>query len=125
MKKIISISFVVSLLSACATNEPPIYHWGNYQQSMYENMKQENFDPVEHIAVLEKDKEKAASLNRSVPPGFYAYLGMLYADLGRGGDAASAFHQEKTLFPEATTFMDFLLNPNKSSAEAVAVAAQE
>ena len=57
MKKIISISFVVSLLSACATNEPPIYHWGNYQQSMYENMKQENFDPVEHIALLEKDKE--------------------------------------------------------------------
>lgn len=125
MKKIISISFVVSLLSACATNEPPIYHWGNYQQSMYENMKQENFDPVEHIALLEKDKEKAASLNRSVPPGFYGYLGMLYAELGRDGDAVSAFNQEKTLFPEATIFMDFLLNPNKSAVETSAVAAQE
>lgn len=43
------------------------------------------------------------------PPGFHAHLGMLYAQQGQDDQALQALLTEKTLFPESTTYIDFLL----------------
>ncbi|MDO5686009.1 MAG: DUF4810 domain-containing protein [Neisseria sp.] len=114
MKKILSVCAVAVLLSACAGGgSKPLYYWGSYEKSMYLNMKQEQYDPNEQIAALEKDQAKAASLNLPLPPGFYAYLGMLYDQVGKRQAAHDAFTQEKALFPESEAYMNFLLKKAK------------
>jgi hypothetical protein len=44
-----------------------------------------------------------------VPPGFHAHLGMLYSIAGKSDQMVAQFEDEKKLFPESATYMDFLL----------------
>jgi len=70
------------------------------------------------IEVLEMDYQKARSQNKPVPPGFHAYLGYLYFDLGKVDEARREFETEKTNFPESAVFMDRLLaNLSKKGQE--------
>ena len=50
----------------------------------------------------------------SAPPGYHAQLGMLYLNLGKGDQMVKEFQTEKTLFPEATPYMDFLMRNVKT-----------
>ncbi|MGL4507790.1 MAG: DUF4810 domain-containing protein [Aeromonas sobria] len=52
-----------------------------------------------------------------MPPGFHAHLAMLYAQQGRDNLALEHFEKEKQLFPESTTFINFLLNQKKGAAK--------
>ena len=61
------------------------------------------------ILALERDKEKIESSGKAAPPGFYAQLGLLYAETGDAAMAIAYFETEKALFPEADTYMDFIL----------------
>ncbi|RUT26276.1 DUF4810 domain-containing protein [Asaia sp. W19] len=97
------------VLAACSgQSTPPLYSWQNFQAQQYLYL-QGKTDPLAQITVMEKDMEKARAKGLSVPPGFHAHLGLLYAAEGKTDLAQQEFTQEKTLFPEATTYMDFLL----------------
>ncbi len=111
MKKILFCSVATILLTACVIQprEKNLYYWGDYESSMYRQMKHEGFDPYQELDKLQLNQEKAAAQNLPLPPGFYAYLGMLYAQTGKTQAAKEAFNREKTLFPESATYMDFLL----------------
>ena len=76
---------------------------------MCPTLNQARFPPESQVEQLEADLQKARSANKPVPPGFHAYLGYLYYQLGKSEQARQEFETEKTLFPESTVFMDHLL----------------
>ncbi|MEX3931067.1 DUF4810 domain-containing protein [Paraburkholderia phymatum] len=102
---------VCALLSACAstTNTPALYQWDGYQPQVYEYFKAQK-SPLEQIDALEKARQQILAKGASVPPGFHARLGMLYASIGKSQEAKQELLAEKQSFPESSTYMDFLLS---------------
>jgi hypothetical protein len=68
---------------------------------------------LEQIEILQKDLLKIEKAGKKTPPGYYAHLGMLFAEVGEQGQAISCFMAEKARFPEAAVFMDYLLDRYK------------
>jgi len=58
---------------------------------------------------MERELQEILTSGKHVPPGFNAHLGMLYSEIGNHVGASAYFRMEKTLFPESSVFMDFLL----------------
>ncbi|MGF6932236.1 hypothetical protein OKW41_001375 [Paraburkholderia sp. UCT70] len=69
--------------------------------------------PQEQIDALEKALQDISGKGHTPPPGFHAQLGMLYASVGNDTQAMQEFESEKQLFPESSTYMDFLMKKPK------------
>jgi len=94
------------ILGGCST-VPDIYYWGEYEQLIYQMYKEpEKAPPIVQIEKLNIALENAANEEMSVPPGFYAHLGFLYALIGEEDKSVSSFEQEKKLFPESAVMID-------------------
>ncbi len=89
-----------------------MYQWDAYQPQVY-TFFTGNKSEAEQIDALKKAREKIAAQGNVVPPGFNAYLGALYASVGRFGDAIKALSAEKAAFPESSAYMDFLTSKLK------------
>jgi hypothetical protein len=101
------------LLSGCAANRPqPLYQWTGYQPAVYDYLKGEKA-PQQQIEALEKALQDIRGQGHTPPPGFHAQLGMLYASVGNDTQAMQEFEAEKQLFPESSTYMDFLMKKPK------------
>lgn len=102
------------LLSGCAVRQPapPLYQWDGYQPQVYEYFKGKT-SPQEQIDVLEKSLQIIRAKGNTPPPGFHAHLGMLYASVGKDQQAQQELQAEEQLFPESSTYMDFLLKKSK------------
>ena len=98
---------LAACFSACESSPGALYSWGSYESQVYAYLNGESRG--EQLAALERDLEKAEAGGKAVPPGFYAQLGLLYVETGDAVGAVACFTMEKTLFPEAAVFMDFLL----------------
>jgi hypothetical protein len=98
----------VAVLSGCVTQPQSLYYWDGYQQQVYQRFENKS-SAQEQIAALEESLQKARAADRSLPPGFHAHLGMLYAEIGKEDQVRQQFETEKTLFPESAQYMDFLL----------------
>jgi len=96
---------------ACTSAPGTLYSYGNYENKTYAYLQGES--PAAQISVLQDDLLKIEKAGRKVPPGYYAHLGMLYAEVGERGLAISCFMVEKARFPEAAVFMDYLLERYK------------
>jgi len=107
-RRIFPALIVAACLSGCASPPQTLYEWGSFEPQVYAHLKGESREA--QIEAMERDQEKIAASGRTAPPGFYAHLGMLYAETGNGAKAIACFQTEKTRFPEAAAFMDFLLN---------------
>lgn len=99
------------LLAGCASPQS-MYQWEGYQSQVYEYFKGESKEA--QITALESGLEKIKAQGGSVPPGYHAQLGMLYLNVGKGDQMAKEFQTEKTLFPESTPYMDFLMRNVKT-----------
>ncbi|NUU02276.1 DUF4810 domain-containing protein [Herbaspirillum robiniae] len=104
---------LVVTLTGCAQPRKPLYGWGTYQQQVYTHFKSDNEGYEQQIASLEESLEKMRSKGEAVPPGYHAHLGMLYAAVGKEGQLVQELETEKTLFPESTPYMDFLMRNYK------------
>jgi hypothetical protein len=95
----------------CApTGSQPMYYWGDYSESLYQTKKHPGPETqAEHIAVLEKIIETSKEKNCRMPPGVYAELGYIYAMQNADKKAIELFTLEKQTYPEATLFMDRLI----------------
>jgi hypothetical protein len=104
-----------ALLSGCAVRQPtpPLYQWDGYQPQVYEYFKGKT-SPQEQIDALEKSLQTIRAKGNTPPPGFHAHLGMLYASVGKDQQAQQELQAEEQLFPESSTYMDFLLKKSKS-----------
>ena len=114
--KKLGLLVIAALLSACSAPKS-LYQWDQYQKTLYQYYQPGKSSPEEQIALLQKMVEKARAKGGAVPPGLHAHLGLLYANLGQNNEAFQQFKIEKTLFPEAATFMDFLLKKQPRSLQ--------
>lgn len=97
------------LLSGCAApTTPPLYQWNGYQPQVYEYFKGQK-SPQEQIDALEKALQEIRAQGKTPPTGFHAHLGMLYSSVDKEQQAGRELEAEKQLFPESTTYMDFLM----------------
>lgn len=99
------------LLAGCAHSPPTIYQWGNYQDDIYRHFRGEG--PGRQLQDLESDYQKMQATHHTPPPGFYAYLGMLYAETGNDTKAREYLTAEKTQYPESTKYINLLLKNYK------------
>ena len=95
------------LLSGCAAAPKTLYGWDGYQPQVYQHLKGES--PDLQIAAMETALQTMSAKGKSAPPGFHAHLGMLYSISGKPDQVVAQFEDEKKLFPESATYMDFLL----------------
>ncbi|CAE6865465.1 hypothetical protein R75461_08246 [Paraburkholderia nemoris] len=96
-------------LAGCAARQDSsLYQWDAYQPQVYEYFKGQK-GPEEQIDALEKSLQQIRAKGKMPPPGFQAQLGMLYASVGKNGQAMQEFEAEKELFPESSAYMDFLM----------------
>lgn len=97
--------FLLLTLGGCASQRPGLYDWGSYETQVYAYFNNSG-SPEQQIAALEQRLQTNSSRS---PPGYHAHLGLLYGKVGRVADMQQQFNIEKSLFPEAAPFMDFLL----------------
>jgi hypothetical protein len=115
MKTLITCLGLASICTGCATQKPTLYQWTGYQDSIYAMYAdQSKATPEAMVTLLEAAAAKAASTNKSVPPGYHAQLGYLYFQTGKPDLAAQAFARERDLFPESKVYMDRLLGQVKN-----------
>ena len=111
MMRRIALTLIVLLLTACAGNDHSLYHWGGYEEQVYEGFHIEsgNTSPDKQLQKLEEEMQKAAAKGKALPPGYQAHMGYLYFQTGQLNKAAAAFEAEKKQFPESTVYMNLVL----------------
>lgn len=110
MRKLRVLFLFLSLVASSACVRPTMYAWGRYEEMIYQMyMKPGEADPVTQTAKLTEDIEKAKGAGKPVPPGVHAHLAYLYYQQGNLSGARQEFQIEKTLYPEATPFIDGVL----------------
>jgi hypothetical protein len=102
-------------LAGCKTTEPT-YYYGAYPAAVYSYFKADDTSVSQQITILEDVIEQARVKGKPVPPGVHAHLGMLYFETGNAGQGVTNFEQEKFLYPESVTYIDFLMN-NRAGAK--------
>jgi hypothetical protein len=103
-----SLLVLLALLTGCAA--PGLYSWGHYEDVIYTMYTApDKMPPERQVEIIEADFQKARSRNKPVPPGWHAYLGYLYYQLGKADQARQEFETEKARFPESAVFMDRML----------------
>ena len=96
MSRVLWLASLVALLTGCAA--PTLYSWGQYEDLVY----------VTYAAPGKAPAEMRAA-NKRVPPGWHAYLGYLYVQVGKVDEARRELETEKAEFPESAVFVDRLL----------------
>lgn len=99
----------VLFLTACKTTEPT-YYYGAYSEAIYSYFKADTTSVSQQILILEQIIGQAQGKGKPVAPGVHAHLGMLYFESGNAQQGVAHFEQEKALFPESATYLDFLMN---------------
>lgn len=107
---LISVSLLF-LLSGCSSGPKPLYNYGDYSESYYGTKKDTS---PESALKLQKSIEQAIdksdnSRSGKVAPGMYANIGYIYLKSGDTKKAIDSFNKEKAEYPEATIFMDRMI----------------
>ena len=106
------ILILTAFISSCANQK--IYYWGEYQDILYTQYREPGkATPEYQIEKMQADVQKAKSINKPLPPGFYAHLGYQYLQLGKAGEARQYFESEKKQFPESAVLMNRFLKKLK------------
>lgn len=108
MKKLIITIAIPLIFTGCKTVTSQ-YHHGDFHHAVYHYFKGDDLTIAEQITVLNTVISDASDLNKPVAPGVHAHLAMLYFETGSKELGRDHFEQEKVLFPESTTYIDFLL----------------
>lgn len=98
-----------ALLVGCASSGPaPLYHWGNYTAHSYDHLRQAQ-PAAAQLARMQQQLDQAASQSLPMPPGFYAHMGWLHAQLGQRSEALQAWQREQQQFPESAAYLQTLM----------------
>lgn len=101
------VILIGSVVLLGCSNRQSLYQWEEYQPQVHQYFKGESREA--QVEVLERDLQKIRAKGGAIPPGYHAQLGLLYSGLGKDDQMVQQFETEKSLFPESTTYMDFLL----------------
>lgn len=97
--------------TGCAPKQTPMYYFGNSSSALYASKKEpteENYLKLKQS--LEEVIERSEKKGIKVPPGMFAHLGYLSLLENKSDQATKYFNNEKQLYPEATIFMDRMIN---------------
>ncbi len=109
-KRMFLLLFAAMVLAGCVRKPPLLYDWGSYEDQIYAMYADPGKVPTEdQLQDLERDYQQARAADKPVPPGYHAYVGYLYFQLGKTDQALQSFETEKALFPESATYMDRLI----------------
>ena len=112
-KTLLIVAITIATLAGCQSTKP-LYHYGSYQDNVYEHFKNEDAAVTEQIEALEKTIRDSNRNKLQVGPGIYAHLGYLYLQSGQRDTGLGYLQKEKQLYPESTRFIDFLLKNAKA-----------
>lgn len=107
--KLCCSTILISALTGCASSNKNIYQWEAYQPQTLEYLKGNSEGSEKKIGELEAGLEKIKSNNNVPPPGYHAFLGFLYGETGKGDLMLKELSEEKALFPESSTYMNFIM----------------
>lgn len=108
LRWIVALGFM-AFGTGCAQKPVSLYYWGSYQHQVYAYFKNTSAGYEQQIIALEEENQKARASGTPLPPGFHAHLAMLYAQIGKDDQVVQQLETEKTLFPESSGFMNFLI----------------
>lgn len=97
--------------TGCAPKQAPMYYFGRSDSALYASKKEpteENYLKLKQS--LEEVIEQSGKKGMKVPPGVFAHLGYLNLLENKSDQATRYFNNEKQLYPEATVFMDRMIN---------------
>lgn len=109
MIKKLLLLMVGIVVVGCAQQPQTQYEWEGYQPSIYSYLVPNKYDAQAQIAILETTIEKAQAKGSRAAPGMHAHLALLYFNVGRDEEGLGHLVTEKQLFPEATQFVNFML----------------
>lgn len=112
-KALLVVAMSIATLTGCQATKP-LYHYGSYQNNVYEHFKNEDSTVTQEIDALEKTISDSSRQKLPVAPGVYAHLGFLYLQSGQRDTGISYLHKEKQLYPESAKYIDFLLKNAKA-----------
>jgi hypothetical protein len=113
MKKVhlLAAALVIALLAGCASQQKPMYYWGNYSHTLYEYKKHPSDESFsEHMKCLDDVIKVSKENNLRVPPGVYAEYGYYMLEMGKNEEAVGYFRLEEQAYPESTQLMERLIN---------------
>jgi hypothetical protein len=102
---------VCSLFTLAGCGTPPLYHWGDYEESLlirHEDTSEEG--QQEAFKMLEATIQEAEEKNGRLAPGIYADYGYLLFKQGNTKGAIENFNKEAALYPESKYFMDSIIS---------------
>jgi hypothetical protein len=100
--------FGVIFLTACVTQHPSRYAWGDYDGSLYTYYK----NPAKSTAYMEalsKVVTEAGASKKTIAPGLYAEYGYMLLQQKKTDEAIVYFNKEKQTWPESGYFMDGMI----------------
>jgi hypothetical protein len=112
-KTLLIVAITIATLAGCQSTKP-LYHYGSYQDNVYEHFKNEDSAVTEQIEALEKTIRDSNRKKLQVGPGIYAHLGYLYLQSGQRDTGLGYLQKEQQLYPESAKFIDFLLKNAKA-----------
>ena len=107
--RLVFSSVIVFLLVGCAAQKTSLYAWQRYQGNLDAYFRGDKIGLAEQAQNMESDLTKIKKSDGAAPPGYFAHLGLIYGQQGYMEKFAENLNIEKTNFPEATPFIDFLL----------------
>lgn len=119
MRKLSKSSLLFSiamLLVACGTHQKSMYYWKDYNNAVYNYLKNDNTSLGEQINQMKSYFDNAQKEQYAVAPGAHAHMGLLLFKTGQINEARQQFLEEKKLFPESSSYIDFLMK-NKANGD--------
>ena len=107
---LLPLALLLALLCGCAA--PTLYEWGNYDQWLYENYENPKDDEelyVDLTALINEYESRKNPNVKPMAPGLYAEYGFLLMRRGENARAIEYYNKEKALWPEASKFMDSMI----------------
>jgi hypothetical protein len=101
----------IALIAGCAhrASPPPLYLWESFPKLQYDTLAKPGVTPLDQVAAMEAQAERARADGARLPPGFRAHLGMLKLSAGDVARARQLWLDEESAFPESSPYMDQLL----------------
>ncbi|MGN1392826.1 MAG: DUF4810 domain-containing protein [Succinivibrionaceae bacterium] len=100
---------VFLFVTGCATTDNLYSHDSSYTEAMYMYLKNDP-DIEKQKDLMNEYFDSAESSGKKVAPGAYAHYGLLCSKEGNDAETLKYFELEKKNFPEASHYIDFLLN---------------
>lgn len=117
-KNVVLLLALVFLFTGCARKEP-MYYFGHSSETLYSHKKEPTDETFMQMKQSLEDVIEYSELNGiEIAPGTFANIGYLDLLENKPDQAIAYFKKEKQLYPEATIFMDRMIQKVETQTEA-------